>query len=385
MVSYGFLFVSSYHLLCSVYSGSMIQLSRRRTLLLCVVLTLFLVFFLSAYRHWQDWHDTLSYSTRPLWDHPDGPTFVLSRLHAEGLATDSPEACRRHGWTARSSQPSLVDAVLFSTETDLLEIRLRELDSVVDVFVVAESTHTLMGDERNITNPLLQPTLAPWKSKMRYYQYQGREMLPSEGPFALVNEFRRGVTAFIRDNVKPPSDSLILMADVDEIPSRATMELIKGCEVPLPLHLQMQNYIYSFEWPTDGRSWRAQVHSSSDGSPYMHGQASNTMLADAGWHCSFCFRHLDEFVAKMRGASHADRLYNRVNWRTMLSPDVIQDKICRGKDLFDMLPEAYTWTELLRLWKGASRSTSTAHLPRAVIEDSKRFSFLLPGGCKRER
>jgi Fic family protein len=85
----------------------------------------------------------------------------------------------------------------------------------------------------------------------------------------------------------------------------------------------------------------------------------------------------------MRGASHANRLYDRVNWQAMLSPSRIQDKICSGQDIFDMLPEAYTWNELIRLWKGATRTSSAAHLPVAVIEQHQRFAFLLPGGCIR--
>lgn len=92
--------------------------------------------------------DTLSYSTRPLWDRPDGPTIVISRLHEESLAADSADACQRHGWTLRPTRPLLVDVVLFSTEAELLEVRFRELSTVVDVFVVVESTHDLMGRER---------------------------------------------------------------------------------------------------------------------------------------------------------------------------------------------------------------------------------------------
>jgi beta-1,4-mannosyl-glycoprotein beta-1,4-N-acetylglucosaminyltransferase len=42
----------------------------------------------------------------------------------------------------------LIDVVLFSTEVELLEIRLQELSDVVDIFVVVESTHDLMGRER---------------------------------------------------------------------------------------------------------------------------------------------------------------------------------------------------------------------------------------------
>ena len=86
----------------------------------------------------------------------------------------------------------------------------------------------------------------------------------------------------------------------------------------------------------------------------------------------------------MKGASHADRLYNRLNWKSYLEHDRIQAKICDGADLYDMLPEAYTWGELLSLWKGSVRRIGAVGLPKAVIQDPSRFAFLLPGGCKRE-
>lgn len=90
-----------------------------------------------------------------------------------------------------------------------------------------------------------------------------------------------------RDEVQPPENSLIVMADVDEISSRATMKLLKACTAPLPVHLQMQNYIYSFEWVTGARSWRAQVHSYGENFSYIHGKASDVAIADAGWHCRY--------------------------------------------------------------------------------------------------
>ncbi|PWN22613.1 glycosyl transferase [Microstroma glucosiphilum] len=355
---------------------------RRKSLLLLVLLCLFLI-GLEARHHWQEVKDTLSYSTRPLWDRADGPTDIIPRLHEESLAPDSAEACQRHGWTLRPTKPLLVDVVLFSTEVELFEIRLRELSDVVDIFVVVESTHDLMGRERNLTFANRRGAFSQWESRLRYHLHQGRERTESDGFFRLVNELRGGVTAFLRDEVQPPEGSLILMADVDEIPSRATMKLLKACTAPLPIHLQMQNYIYSFEWVTDARSWRAQVHLYGEDFSYIHGKASEVAIADAGWHCSFCFRTLEEFVIKMRGASHANRLYDRADWQAMLSASRIQNKICSGQDIFDMLPEAYTWNELIRLWKGATKSSSAAHLPAAVIEQHERFAFLLPGGCLR--
>lgn len=130
--------------------------------LVFVTIVLFLV-----YRDRHTVQDTLSYSTRPLWDKPSDPAVLLPHLHAEGLPSDDLAACQRHGWDKkRAPTPGmdaryLIDAVLFSTELDLLEIRLRELWDVVDQFVVVESTHTLMGEPKVRTGEpsvMLRPT-----------------------------------------------------------------------------------------------------------------------------------------------------------------------------------------------------------------------------------
>lgn len=101
---------------------------------------------------------------------------------------------------------------------------------------------------------------------------------------------------------------------------------------------QVTNY-YSFEWYLDLSSWRASVHLWSPNSFYRHSMSDNRILADSGWHCSYCFRTIPEYTMKMQGFSHSDRIGGRME---LLNPARIQDTICRGKDIFGMLPEAYS-------------------------------------------
>lgn len=61
----------------------------------------------------------LSYSTRPLWDHPDGPSSLQAHFYAEGmLDVSSPEStkklCELHGWKHRKEDErvDVWDAVL---------------------------------------------------------------------------------------------------------------------------------------------------------------------------------------------------------------------------------------------------------------------------------
>ncbi|KAI0787558.1 glycosyltransferase family 17 protein [Fomes fomentarius] len=326
----------------------------------------------------------LSYSTRPLWDKPLGPQNVLSHYYAEGVPFDD-HLCALHGWVPRDENdlPEVWDAVLFSSELDLFEIRLHELSSIVSKFFVVEADRTFTGIPKNLTFTEHAGRFSQFADKIVHSVFQARVLEPGESPFVNEANQRGHMNSLLnshRDPTKPAP--LVIFSDVDEIPSAHTMQLLRRCEAPSPIHLQMREYLYSFEWPAGEGSWRAQVHRlGSPKSGYNHGQVAEWKLADSGWHCSFCFRHLHEFRDKMIGYSHADRVTDK----SLLKPERIQQTICEGKDIFGMLPEAYQWKDLLALMdKEAYSAPSAVHVPRYLIEQSDKFKFLLPGGCIRE-
>lgn len=198
-------------------------------------------------------------------------------------------------------------------------------------------------------------------------------------PFQIEGMHRSAVNSLLRDSGILPGDILI-MADADEIPSRHTIRLLQWCDgIPPVMHLELRHYLYSFEFPVDYSSWRSSAHQFGPLTQYRHSRQSDIMLADAGWHCSFCFRSIEEFVFKMKAYSHADR----VRSSSYLEHSRIQKVICQGDDLFDMLPEEFSFRELI--WKMGSipKSASAVNLPSYVIENADRFRFLLPGGCLR--
>ncbi|TBU33403.1 glycosyltransferase family 17 protein [Dichomitus squalens] len=330
----------------------------------------------------------LSYSTRPLWDKPLGPHTTLPHYYAEGVAFDD-HLCALHGWAPRDENelPEVWDAVLFSSELDLLEIRLHELDPVVSKFFVVEADRTFTGIPKNLTFAEHAERFAPFAHKIVHSVFHARTLNPGESPFVNEGDQRRHMDALLREHAHEERERLkvsplVLFSDVDEIPYAHTMKLLRRCEAPNPIHLQMREYLYSFEWPAGEGSWRAQVHQlGSPRSGYNHGQVADWKLADSGWHCSFCFRYLHEFADKMTGYSHADRVTDK----SLLDPKRIQQTICEGKDIFGMLPEAYKWKDLLALMdKDAYSQPSAVHVPRYLIEQSEKFKFLLPGGCIRE-
>lgn len=85
---------------------------------------------------------------------------------------------------------------------------------------------------------------------------------------------------------------------------------------------------------------------------------------------------------------------------SLLSHERIQRVICEGKDIFNMLPEAYSYKDLLAwmtpeplvmysillvvLDSRSVRSKSVIGVPLYVLRNPDKFKFLLPDGCLRE-
>ncbi|CCO32139.1 beta-1,4-mannosyl-glycoprotein beta-1,4-N-acetylglucosaminyltransferase [Rhizoctonia solani AG-1 IB] len=322
---------------------------RRRIVAIAVSLIIFLS--VTLYYRYQI-QNAISYASRPLWDTPEGPTSIIPHFYALGLEA-SPAVCKLHGVEPRNGDRQVWDAVLFSTEVDLLEVRLNELDTVVDRFFVVESNRTFTGIPKKpiLQDALHSPQFARFRSKITYLLHAGRIPNKGESPFNVEREHRLAMTKLINSAISPPLTTapLVIMSDVDEIPAAHTIALVKKCAFPRVLHFQLRNYVYSFEWPSGWRSWRAQVEEWGPTSQYIHShskQRGDHILWDAGWHCSFCFKTIEEFVTKMRGYSHADRIGGDMS---LLDPKRIQETVCSGRDIFNMLPEAYTYKEMFEL------------------------------------
>ncbi|KAJ6558425.1 glycosyltransferase family 17 protein [Mycena vulgaris] len=340
------------------------------------------LFYLVSQNHYQI-GNALSSATRPIWDKAEGPNNIVTHYYSEGLDIDK-TVCALHGWKEREgSKIKILDAILMSTELDLLEIRMNELDAVVDRFYIIESNATFTGLPKETSFALNRQRFSKFDKKISYRLVPGYALEPGQSAFDQEANARMQMTKLIRSHMAeflPETQSLVIMSDIDEIPSAHSIELLRTCDFGPSIHLQLRNYVYSFEWLVGLTSWRASVHRWDQNTYYRHGQSSDTMLADAGWHCSYCFRTIPEYVTKMKGFSHADRIGGRLD---LLDPKRIQDTICRGKDIFGMLPEAYNYVDLFSKLSLEPLTTAVG-LPLFLIENAERFKFLLPGGCQRE-
>ncbi|KAL9253200.1 Beta-1,4-mannosyl-glycoprotein 4-beta-N-acetylglucosaminyltransferase-like protein [Drosera capensis] len=332
------------------------------------------MFILGAYLHGQK----ISYFLRPLWEKPPKPFHEIPHYYNENVTMEN--LCKLHGWGVREYPRRVFDAVLFSNEVDLLTVRWKELYPCITQFVLLESNSTFSGLPKPLVFGANRDQFKFIEPRLTYGTIPGR-FKKGENPFVEEAYQRVALDQLLRI-AGITDDDLLIMSDVDEIPSRHTINLLRWCdEIPQVLHLQLKNYIYSFEFHVDNNSWRASVHRYQTGrTRYAHYRQTDDLLADAGWHCSFCFRHISEFTFKMKAYSHNDR----VKFSHYLDPKRIRHVICQGADLFDMIPEEYTFRELIGKMGPVLHSYSAVHLPAYLLENAEQYKFLLPGNCIRE-
>ncbi|KAL5572802.1 hypothetical protein UlMin_022399 [Ulmus minor] len=366
---------------CGQGSRGALSLSRLRCILRGLDLKTYIFIFVvvptvifGVYLHGQK----ISYFLRPLWESPPKPFHEIPHYYNENMTMES--LCKLHGWGVRESPRRVYDAVLFSNELDILTIRWNELYPYITQFVLLESNSTFTG----IPKPLL---FAANRDKFKFieprltYGTVGGRFVKGENPF-VEEAYQRVMLDKLLGIAGIEEDDLLIMSDVDEIPSAHTINLLRWCDdIPPILHLQLRNYLYSFEFYLDNKSWRASAHRyNPKTTKYAHFRQTDELLSDAGWHCSFCFRHISEFIFKMKAYSHCDR----VRFSHYLNPKRIQDVICRGADLFDMIPEEYTFKEIIGKLGNIPRSYSAVHLPSYLLNNADKYKYLLPGNCRRE-
>ncbi len=289
----------------SSYTGRP-RIRLRPLLILGIILIVILWVIRIAVR--DKWVRDFGYITRPIWDTSpknDMPQTIIS--HYDVSVPESGELCALHGWSNASTPPKVYDAFLFSVELDLFEIRLHELWDVVDTFVILEATRSFSGQPRKDMTPLSSSFLTPtsrlgWASSKIKYQLVDDLSSSPKDPFDNERYLRQRMDTLL-SNAGVQSNDIVIMSDLDEIPTPHTLSLLKQCsDWPSPIHLQMKNYRYSFEFPIlDDGYWRPKaVRWGGDStSNYNHAKGGDVMLANTGWHCSWCFRYIEDIQFKM--------------------------------------------------------------------------------------
>lgn len=175
--------------------------------------------------------------------------------------------CNLHGWQKRKDEDKVkvLDAVLMSTELDLLEIRLNELDPVVDFFLIVESNATFTGLPKDTYFKKNSARFDRFRDKIIYSLYAssfsqliviiervfdsipGYPLSGGQDAWEVEAHTRSIMTTMLNQHMKTLPTTmkyLVVMSDLDEIPSVQTIQLLKACDFGDSIHLQLRNFLY---------------------------------------------------------------------------------------------------------------------------------------------
>lgn len=126
----------------------------------------------------------------------------------------------------------IIDTCIFAGELEMLEFRMKILDPVVDHFVVVQNRWTHQGQPRELVKLNVSEKIHSWA-----FDIQGGA--PRE-----IEINHRNAIAIACLNFK--DDDMVILSDVDEIPSRESVAMMR--EVEMPRDCPLDFYYYRLNW-----------------------------------------------------------------------------------------------------------------------------------------
>ena len=146
----------------------------------------------------------------------------------------------------------IIDCFLFYNELELLKFKLKELNDVVDYFVLIESKYTFVGNEKELYYEKNKGLFSEYSDKIIHIIHDHNATLENEPrndglPSAWNNEEEqrfygtKGISKLVLAD-----DDLIILSDLDEIVDKNTLKKIKeeGLEDPISC-LEQDMYYYN--------------------------------------------------------------------------------------------------------------------------------------------
>ncbi|MBI2739914.1 MAG: N-acetylglucosaminyltransferase [Rhodospirillales bacterium] len=213
-----------------------------------------------------------------------------------------------------SSGNLVFDCFTFFNELELLEIRLAEMSSAVDVFVLVEAPVTFQGKPK----PLV---FADNRSRFRSYLSRIRHIVVDDmpgGEAAWPREFHQR-NAIRRGLEDAPSNAHVLVSDADEIirprAVTAARRLNAFCFFAMDLHFYFLDRRHERPWMKAYAAPWAYVREMEDLSePRMMGDGyfvkhgfdpAHHVIRNSGWHFTY-MGGVERMLAKLRAFSHQE-------------------------------------------------------------------------------
>jgi len=199
----------------------------------------------------------------------------------------------------------LVDTFMFYNEFDVLELRLEVLDQYVDRFVLVESEVNHVGGPKELFFQKNKERYAKWLHKITHIIVTAEESPKDENPWSREKYQRECILKGL-DSV--PSDAIVMVSDVDEIPDLSTVPFEKLPHVFNSVHMWM--FEYSLDYLFTGEPWFGTVITTADNfrrvgpNSLRDNRWKFPCIQYAGWHLS-SFGTPEHVCNKMHTFAHA--------------------------------------------------------------------------------
>ena len=218
----------------------------------------------------------------------------------------------------------IYDCFTFFNELDVLELRLMELDAVVDRFVIAEAPVTFAGRPKPLWFADHRERFAPWLDRIVHVVVD--DMPATHDPWTRERHQRN---ALARGLAGARPDDGVIVSDVDEIPSRAA---IRAWSYQMGARGFEQLFCYYWLNCVGGQWAGSRILPYRTFSAYRAAndirQTDFLLMPDGGWHFSFVGGP-SQIVSKLEAYSHQD--LNRAQFKDGAYLDQITSL---GIDLF---------------------------------------------------
>ena len=139
----------------------------------------------------------------------------------------------------------IYDCFSFFNELDLLEIRLKTLDCVVDKFVLSESNYTHTGQKKPLYFKENLSKFSQFKDKIIHIvspdpEFPNKAEVDIEYRWLCENKQRNATIKAIEKVLKP--NDILIISDLDEIPNPLTLK--KAIKLKRPVRLRQKLYYY---------------------------------------------------------------------------------------------------------------------------------------------
>jgi beta-1,4-mannosyl-glycoprotein beta-1,4-N-acetylglucosaminyltransferase len=235
--------------------------------------------------------------------------------------------------------PKIIDCFIFYNEIDILTYRLNILNNLVDYFIIVESTHTFVGNNKKLYFNDNKHLFELFNDKIIHiivddFPYKLPTIINDAVTWPNEKYQRNAISKGINKLNNLTDDDIIIISDVDEIPNPEILKNIKKGEYIININIiEMDMYYYDLN-SRFKHKWRhpkilsyANYKQFNNNCDDIRNYCNIPIIYNGGWHLS-CFGDKYFIKNKLQNFSHVE-----CNVPEFTNLDNIQEKIDKSLDI----------------------------------------------------